>query len=505
MRRICTDSEDLAMRRSLIAGLLAAGLIAVPAAAHAQPKGKKPPNVLYIMSDDHASAAIGCYGSWLGKYAKTPRLDRLAKRGMRFTNCCVTNSICTPSRAAILTGQYSHKNGVYTLNDALDPTRRHLAHWLRAAGYQTAIIGKWHLLSDPTGFDYWAILPGQGQYHDPKLRVIGAKPKEFTVYNGGYSEDVITDLSLEWLKKRDKDKPFVLFCHYKAPHRPWDPAKRYADLFKDDKLPEPPSLGDNLKGRARAIQGTKMTIGRDMEDRDLQMKIPRDMPPEELRAWAYQYYMKRYLACVAAVDENVGRLLDFLEQEGLSEDTIVIYTSDQGFFLGEHGFFDKRLIYEPSLTTPLIIRYPGVVKADSVNNDLVLNIDHAPTFLELAGSPIPTEVQGRSYKALLQGKTPADWPRTMYYRYWMHLDPSHHAPAHYGVRTERYTLVYYYGKALGMKGAKNVDLDPEWELFDRQKDPQQLRNVYGDPAYADAIRELRGELDRLRKHYGDQK
>ncbi len=456
------------------------------------------------MSDDHASAAIGCYGSWLGRYAKTPRLDRLAKQGMRFTNACVTNSICTPSRAALLTGQYSHKNGVYTLNDALDPTRRHLAHLLRAAGYQTAMIGKWHLGGEPAGFDYWAILPGQGQYHDPKLRIIGSGPKQLTTFNGGYSEDVITDLSIDWLKKRDKDRPFVLFCHYKAPHRPWDPAKRFADLYKDDKLPEPPTLGDDLKGRAKAIQGTKMTIGRDMEDRDLQLKIPRDLPPDQLRSWAYQHYLKRYLACVAAVDENVGRLLDFLEQEGLSEDTLVVYTSDQGFFLGEHGWFDKRLIDEPSLTTPLIIRYPGVTRPGSVNTDLVLNIDHAPSFLEVAGVTIPNDVQGRSYKALLEGKTPPDWPRTMYYRYWMHLDPSHNAPAHYGVRTDRYTLVFYYGKALGMKGAKNVDLDPEWELFDRQKDPQQLRSVYNDPAYAETVRELRVELDRLRRKYGDE-
>ena len=489
--------------RTLLAVAVLLGTL--PAVADAQPKTRKPPNIVFIMSDDHASAAIGVYGSWLGKYAKTPRIDGLAKQGMRFTNGCVTNSICTPSRAAILTGQYSHKNGVYTLNDVLSPKSIHLAHLLRMAGYQTAMIGKWHLGIDPTGFDYWAILPGQGVYHDPKLRIIGSKPKEFTEFKGGYSEDVITNLSLEWLKKRDKDKPFLLFCHFKAPHRPWDPAKRFADQFKDDKIPEPPSLGDDLKGRAKAIQGTKLTIGRDMVDRDLERTIPRDLPPDELRAWAYQYYMKRYLACVAAVDENVGQLLDFLDQEGLSEDTIVIYTSDQGFFLGEHGFFDKRLIYEPSLTTPLIIRYPGVTKPGSVNNDLVLNIDHAPTFLDLAGVAIPKEIQGRSYKSLLEGKTPPDWPRTMYYRYWMHLDGSHNVPAHYGVRNDRYTLVYYYGKALGMKGATNRDLDPEWELFDRQKDPQQVRNVYADPAYADTVRELRAELDRLRKQYGDEK
>ncbi len=492
------------MHRLGIALLLAA-LFLLPQTARAQAKGKKPPNILYIMSDDHASAAIGAYGSWLGKYARTPQLDRLARTGMRFTNCCVTNSICTPSRAAILTGQYSHKNGVYTLNDAIDPARRHVAHLLRAAGYQTALIGKWHLHSDPTGFDSWAILPGQGQYHDPKLRVKGAGPKEFTTFKGGYSEDVITDLALDWLKKRDKDKPFLLFVHFKAPHRPWDPAKRFADQFKDDRIPEPPTLLDDLKGRSRAIQGTKMTVGRDMVDRDLQMHIPRELPPDQVRAWAYQHYMKRYLACVAAVDENVGRLLDFLDREGLSDDTIVVYTSDQGFFLGEHGFFDKRLIYEESLTTPLLVRYPGVTAPGSVNRDLVLNIDHAPTFLDVAGVAIPKDMQGRSYKALLEGKTPPGWPTAMYYRYWMHLDGSHNVPAHYGVRTERYTLAYYYGKALGMTGSKKVELTPEWELFDRQKDPHMLRNVFADPAYADVVRDLRAELERLRQHYGDDK
>jgi arylsulfatase A-like enzyme len=492
--------------RILVAALLLVNAAVLPTVCHAQPAGKKkPPNILFIMSDDHASAAIGCYGSWLGKYARTPNIDRLARKGMRFTNCCVTNSICTPSRAAILTGQYSHKNGVYTLNDVLDPMRRHIAHLLRALGYQTAMIGKWHLGGDPSGFEYWSILPGQGVYHNPKLRMMGARPKELTEFKGGYSEDVITDLSLAWLKKRAKDRPFLLFCHFKAPHRPWDPAKRFADLFKDDTIPEPPGFQDDLKGRSKAIQGTKMTVGRDMVDRDLERAIPRDLPPDQLRAWAYQYYMKRYLACVAAVDENVGRLLDFLDQEGLSEDTIVIYTSDQGFFLGEHGFFDKRLIYEESLTTPLIIRYPGVTQPGSVSNDLVLNIDHAPTFCDLAGVAIPREMQGRSYRTVLAGKTPPDWPRSMYYRYWMHMDPSHHAPAHYGVRTDRYTLAYYYGKALGMKGAKNVEMAPEWELFDRRQDPQMLRNVYADPAYADTVRELRAELERLRKQYGDEK
>jgi arylsulfatase A-like enzyme len=246
-------------------------------------------------------------------------------------------------------------------------------------------------------------------------------------------------------------------------------------------------------------------IGRDMVESDLQTKIPRDMPEDELRRWAYQIYMKRYLACVAAVDENVGRLMDYLEKEGLADNTIVVYTSDQGFFLGEHGFFDKRLMYEPCLTTPLLVRYPGHTKPGSVSKDIVLNIDHAPTFLDILGQKVPSEMQGRSYRQILDGHTPADWRTSMYYRYWMHLDPSHLAPGCYGVRTKRYTLIHYYGKGLDMKGAKNIDKTPEWELFDLEKDPQEMHNVYSDPTYASTVTELHAELDRLRRELGDDK
>jgi arylsulfatase A-like enzyme len=242
-----------------------------------------------------------------------------------------------------------------------------------------------------------------------------------------------------------------------------------------------------------------------MVESDLQTKIPRDMPEDELRRWAYQIYMKRYLACVAAVDENVGRLMDYLEKEGLADNTIVVYTSDQGFFLGEHGFFDKRLMYEPCLTTPLLVRYPGHTKPGSVSKDIVLNIDHAPTFLDILGQKVPSEMQGRSYRQILDGHTPADWRTSMYYRYWMHLDPSHLAPGCYGVRTKRYTLIHYYGKGLDMKGAKNIDKTPEWELFDLEKDPQEMHNVYSDPTYASTVTELRAELDRLRRELGDDK
>jgi arylsulfatase A-like enzyme len=478
---------------------------AMPALAHAQGK-KKPPNIIYIMSDDHANAAIGAYGSHLKSVVKTPNLDKLAKQGVLFKNSLVTNSICTPSRAAMLTSQYSHKNGVYTLNDALPKTTTHLGQLMRMAGYQTALIGKWHLAIDPTGFDYWNILPGQGVYINPKLRPIGAKPKELKEFTGGYSEDVITDLSIEWLKKRDKNKPFYLMCHFKAPHRPWDPAPRFKDLYKDVKIPEPETLLDDYKGRSKQVANIKMRIGQDFQERDLQMPIPKDKSVEELRRWAYQEYLKRYLSCVAAVDENVGRLLAFLESEGLAEDTIIVYTSDQGFFLGEHGWYDKRVMYEPAITTPLIIRWPGRTKAGAVNNDMILNLDHAPTFLDIVGAPIPKEMQGKSYKSILfENKAPAGWRESMYYRYWMHLDGAHNVPAHYGVRTNRYTLIHFYGKGLGKAGAKDITLDPEWELYDRDKDPRQMRNVYGDPNYVLVQRALWAELERLRKEVGDDK
>lgn len=480
--------------------LVALTIASLPLAASAQVK-KKAPNILFIMSDDHASAAIGAYGSWLSKVVKTPNLDRLAKSGTRFTNCMVTNSICTPSRAAILSGQYSHRNGVYTLADNIDPKMQHIAHLLKALGYQTALFGKWHLGTDPEGFDQWNILPGQGQYNNPKLRAKGEKIKE----HPGYSEDVITDFSIDFMKKRDPSKPFMLFCHYKAPHRPWDPAPRFENLYKDETIPEPETLLDDYEGRSKQTGAVRMVVGEDNTMRDLGVAPPKGLEKEGLRKWAYQIYMKRYLSCVAAVDENIGRILDYLDQSGLAEDTIIIYTSDQGFFLGEHGWFDKRMMYEPCLNTPLLVRAPGLTKAGTVNNDIVLNIDHAPLFLDVAGGKIPEAMQGKSYKSLLAGATPADWRTSMYYRYWMHLDGSHNVPAQYGVRTKTHTLIHFYGEALGMKGARDQKREPEWELYDLTKDPQQMHNLYADPAQATTIRELRAELDRLRKELGDNR
>ncbi len=453
------------------------------------------PNILYIMADDHASHAISAYGSRINR---TPNIDRIASGGVRMTNCFCTNSICTPSRAAILTGQYSHKNGVYTLNDPLDGSRSNVAKELQRAGYQTAMLGKWHLHNDPTGFDYWNILPGQGVYYDPSFIEMGQKKQ-----HQGYCTDLIGDFSLDWLKKRDKKKPFFLMSHHKAPHRPWDPAPKYAKLFDGQTIAEPDNLFDHYEGRARSAAAVKMRVGEDHNKRDLKVDKPAGLEGDALRRWAYQYYIKDYLRCIQSVDDNVGRMLDYLDSEGLAKNTVVIYTSDQGFFLGDHGWFDKRLMYEEALRMPFLMRYPTGIRPGSVKNDIVLNIDFAPTFLAYAGRSAPAEMQGRSFRSVVEGRTPKDWRTSMYYRYWMHNSNDHHVPGHYGVRTSEYKLIYYYGKPLGMRGAQEPETAPEWELFDMRQDPREMKNLYGDPAYRNVVDRLKTELDKLQKEAGD--
>lgn len=422
-----------------------------------------PPNIVYIMADDHAAHAISAYGSRINQ---TPNIDRIAHGGVRFTNCFCTNSICTPSRAAILTGQYSHKNGVYTLNDKLDPQRNNVAKELQHAGYQTAMIGKWHLVTDPSGFDYWNILPGQGVYYDPAF-IEGGQRKQYK----GYCTDLIGDFTLNWLKQRDRNKPFFVMSHHKAPHRPWQPDPKYKTLYADETIPEPDNLYDHYEGRARSVADVKMRVGENMTPTDVKQPLPQDLQGDALRKWAYQPYIKDYLRCMRSVDDNVGRLLDYLDAENLARNTIVIYTSDQGFFLGDHGWFDKRLMYEESLRMPFLMRYPGGIKPGSVNRDMSLNIDFAPTFLDYAGVKAPVEMQGRSFRANVEGRTPKNWRKSMYYRYWMHNDGDHHVPGHYGLRTDRWKLIYYYGKPLDMAGAHPPDTTPEWELFDIRNDP----------------------------------
>jgi arylsulfatase A-like enzyme len=455
----------------------------------------KRPNILFIMSDDHAAHAISAYGSRINK---TPHIDRIAAGGMRLNNCFVTNSICTPSRGVIMTGQYSHLNGVKTLADPLDPERDNVAKQLKAAGYTTAIVGKWHLHKEPAGFDYWNILPGQGLYHDPVFIENGQQKK-----HTGYCTDLIGDFSLEWLKNRDKSKPFFLMSHHKAPHRAWQPSPKYKDMLANETVPEPPTLYDDYENRGQGARDAKMRVGEHMTKTDLKTDPRRDLPPNEQRKWGYQLYIKDYLRCVQSVDDNVGRLLDYLDQEGIAKDTIVIYTSDQGFFLGDHGWYDKRFMYEECLRMPFVIRYPSGIRPGTENNDIALNLDFPETFLDYAGAKVPAEMQGRSLRPLLEGKTPKNWRQSMYYRYWMHL-ADHYVPAHYGVRTKRHKLIYFYGQPLGTKGSLPEPKAPYWELFDLEKDPRELKSVYDDPKYAGVVKELKAELARLQKLYKDE-
>lgn len=459
----------------------------------------KRPNIIFIMSDDHASHAMSCYRSRINE---TPNLDRIAEDGMRFDNCFCTNSICTPSRATILTGTYNHVNDVTTLDSKLDGRQLTCPKVLQKNGYQTAIIGKWHLghggIHDPTGFDYWNVLPGQGLYHDPEMIEMGKKKVV-----KGYATDIITDLSLTWLRNRDKNKPFCLMCHHKSPHRPWEPDKKHARMYEDLEIPEPETFNDDYSNRARAAAAARMRVDRDLDPGDLKQPVPPGLSPEEEKKWKYQRYIKDYLRCVASIDDNVGRLLDYLDEEGLTENTLVIYTSDQGFFLGDHGWYDKRFMYEESLRMPFIIRYPLEIKPGTVNKSIILNVDFPVTLLDYAGIEVPEQMQGASFRPLLNSEVPEGWQSSMYYRYWMHL-AHHNVYAHYGIRTLRYKLIYYYAQALGQPGAIDEPKEPEWELFDLENDHCELTNVYNDPGYADIVKNLKAELRRLQEKVGDE-
>ena len=439
------------------------------------------PNILFIMSDDHAAHAISAYNS---KINKTPNIDRIAHDGMLFKNCFAVNAICTPSRATILTGKYSHKNGVPVFN-RFDGSQWTVAKDLKAGGYYTGMFGKWHLQSDPTGFDQWEVLPGQGKYFNPDFINSQGRHKV-----NGYVTDIITDYAIKFLEDRPKDKPFFLMYHHKAPHRPWEPDAKHAKMFENVEIPEPETFNDDYKNRCPAATEATMRIDRDLTKEDVKQEPAAGLSEKELKHWKYERYMRDYLACVQSVDDNVGRMLDYLDKSGLSKNTIVIYTSDQGFYLGDHNWFDKRFMYEESLRMPFLIRYPGKIKAGSKNEGMILNVDFAPTFLEYAGLKAPEEVQGRSIVPLLQGKKPSDWRTSMYYRYY-HYPADHRVQPHYGVRTERYKLIYF----------NRIDC---WELFDLQKDPHELKSVYGDPKYAKIQKELTDELYRLRKTLDDR-
>ena len=452
------------------------------------------------MSDDHADHAISAYGSRIND---TPHLDRIAAEGARLDAAFCTNSICAPSRAAILTGTYNHVNGVTTLDTPLDNTLWTFPAELGAAGWQTAMIGKWHLGhgagADPIGFDHWRVLPGQGHYHNPVMLEADGK----VVERGGYVTDLITDDCIDWIDGRDPERPFALFCHHKAPHRTWEPSRGHFTLYEDETIPFPDTFRDDLAGRAEVIQAVRMRM-MDLDPIiDLGAVVPDGLTEDEEIDWRYQRYIKRYLRCVASIDDNVGRLLDHLDASGLADNTIVVYTSDQGFFLGDHGWFDKRLMYEESLQMPLLVRYPAAIDAGSVVDDIVVNVDVAATLLDLCGVETLADLQGRSFAPLLRGEQIEDWPTSMYYRYWMHRDGSHLCPAHYGVRSQTHKLICYYNDPLDQPGA-NGPADPmEWELFDLIADPLEVDNVWDKPEYASVQAELLAELARLQDQVGD--
>ncbi|MFC2142083.1 sulfatase [Acidobacteriota bacterium] len=499
------------MRRNRLSWTVCLGLAALALTGCVGERKAFPekPNILFIMTDDHASHAIGAYGSRINT---TPHLDRIAAEGMRFENCFCTNSICAPSRAVILTGRYSHLNGLRDNALRFDGTQLTFPKLLQQAGYQTAMIGKWHLKSDPTGFDYWNVLPGQGNYYNPDMIEMGER-KRFP----GYVTDLVTDFALDFLEnRRDPDRPFMVMLHHKAPHRNWQPAVRHLTMYDDTAFPEPETLFDDYATRSDAAREQEMTLRDHMRpDYDLKMGDPpsrlddaqraaweaaygpkkeayarEDPQGEALVRWKYKRYMEDYLGCIASVDENIGRVLDYLDRSGLADSTLVVYTSDQGFYLGDHGWFDKRFMYEESLRMPLLVRFPGALPAGSINTDLVLNLDFGPTFLDLAGIPTPESMQGVSLKPLLLDNRPGDWRKSVYYHYYEYPG-AHMVKRHFGVRTDKYKLLRFYH-----------DIDA-WELYDLEEDPQELNNVFADPAYAAVAEELKEELARLRELYGD--
>jgi arylsulfatase A-like enzyme len=467
---------------------------------------KRRPNILFVMTDDHPAAQMSCAGH---RILRTPHMDRLAAEGVRFSNCFVTNSLCAPSRATALTGCFSHVNGVRGNSEAKDAPPEFIGRnivtypeLLKRAGYRTAVIGKWHLNDPPKGFDYSCVLPGQGLYFDPEFIENGARKRM-----KGYATDLTTDRALQWLEGAPSNEPWLLVYQHKAPHRPFTPAPRHAWLFHGADLPYPATFDDDYATRklAREAQDMRFDISLEPDYKDL----PKGLSPQEKKRWIYQRFVKDHYRATVGVDENLGRVLDFLDRRKLAQDTVVIYTSDNGFFLGEHGWYDKRFMYEPSLRIPLLVRWPRLGGAGRVDANFVQNVDFAPTILELAGLPAHRQMQGQSLRPLLEGSAPRGWRRSIYYAYfensWLLAgkgrealsDPTfqyftpHRVSPHRGVRTERHKLIEYYAEG------------DYWELFDLEKDPHELRNLHGDPAYQDIARSLRTELRRLQREYRD--
>jgi arylsulfatase A-like enzyme len=501
--------------KKIVPAIILAGIATMTMLSCQNPGENPRPNIVYIMSDDHAAHAISAYGGIYEELAPTPNIDRLAAEGALFTNTFCTNSICGPSRATILTGKYSHMNGFYKNEGGVpfDGSQETFPKLLQAAGYTTAMVGKWHLQSEPTGFDYYkfhTLSGGQGSYWDPTYNENGTKVEE-----SGYATNLAGDFALDWLETgRDKSKPFCLLYQFKAPHRAWNPDSIYLDLFDGMELPYPETFNDDYSGRELTAGNTMMTIEHHLNRRDLKMTPPEGLTGRELREWygrgnqgeylspsdtltgmdlkkwKYQKYIKDYLACVRSVDDNVGRLLDYLDENGLAENTIVIYTADQGFYLGDHGWYDKRFMYEESLRMPFVMRYPGNTKAGRKIEELTLNVDFGPTLLDMAGLDVPESMQGESFAPLLQGEGAEEWRDAIYYHYYEY-PKWHHVQPHYGIRTDRYKLIHFY-----------YDVDV-WELYDLQEDPNEMQNLYMDPKKADLVANLKEQLKNLQIQNGD--
>ena len=478
-----------------IASLVCASIVATtPIDSPATESTFETPNILFIMSDDHASQAIGAYGGRLENLNVTPNLDGLAQEGVLFENCFVVNSICTPSRSTLFTGKYSHINGVYKFTALDQKNQPILPVQMQEAGYHTAFFGKYHLHSNPVGFDYYEVLPGQGDYHNPRFVKKGDQSESGWVRDGkktrytGHSSDTIGDLTIQHLQESlPEDRPFMLFCHFKAPHDTWEYARRYEDLYADIEIPEPKNLFDDFDGRADALRTQLQYIGSDWGNHTNFKEQTKGLTGTALRKKQYQLYMQKYLRCVKGVDYNIGRILAYLKESGLEKNTVVIYTSDQGFYLGEHGMYDKRFMYEEALRSPFIARWPGVIEPGTRSEGMILNLDFASTLLEIAsGQDIP-EAQGRSFVPLLKGDVPDDWRTSMYYRYYF----SHfQTEPHWGVRTMTHKLIYF----------NRIN---QWELYDLTQDPTEMNNLYNDPAQAKTIGALKEEISRLQAYYDD--
>lgn len=471
------------------------------------------PNIIFIMSDDHTSQAWGVYGGVLEEYAINQNIKRLANEGVVLENAFCTNSICVPSRASILTGQYSHMNQVYTLTDALPTDRLNVAQLIQKSGYQTALIGKWHLKKKPSGFDFFNVLPGQGRYHNPKLK----NEKNWQDGNKGgvayegFSADVIMDESIKWLNQRDKEKPFMMMTHFKATHEPFDYPQRFENLFENDTIPEPISLldfdpnssGRSFDGQILEILAERWRIASAKENANYP-GLPFDtdgLNAEQTRKKTYQKFVKDFLKSAAAIDDNIGRMLDYLDANDLTENTIIIYTSDQGYFLGEHGMFDKRMFLEESARMPFVIRYPNEIPSGKRIQDIVLNIDFPSLLLDYAEIPQPQSFQGKSFRQNLSLQAPHQWRDKMYYRYYAH---ALNRPAHLGIRTDRFKLIFYYGLSLGLKGTyTDQPTPPAWEFYDLENDPLELKNQYHNPEFKTIIQGLKKDLTELRENFGD--